>query len=210
MNAGLFQTSQANLKQIGFALHNFLDAHGKFPAGIYGPDGRNLGLSWRVAILPYIEQDTLYRAFKLNEPWDSPHNKALIDQMPNVFGMPGGGAAGFTFTRAFTGPGTVLGLSPDARGAAGQLAYGLGIAGIKDGTSNTALVAEGAEPVIWTKPEELVFAPKAPLPRIGGLFIEGTNVLMGDGSQRFLPYNFADDTLRAIITASGGEIVNLP
>ena len=40
------------------------------------------GLSWRVAILPYLEQDTLYKQFKLDEPWDSPHNKKLIRQMP--------------------------------------------------------------------------------------------------------------------------------
>jgi hypothetical protein len=38
-------------------------------------------LSWRVKLLPYLEQDHLYRQFKLNEPWDSPHNQALLKEM---------------------------------------------------------------------------------------------------------------------------------
>src|SRR5205823_2595588 len=46
-------------------------------------------LSWRVAILPFIEQSALYAKFNLSEPWDSPHNLALLNQMPSVFRMPG-------------------------------------------------------------------------------------------------------------------------
>src|SRR5262249_50595397 len=58
-----------NLKQIGVAFHNYLSNHGAFPASaIYGKDGKPL-LSWRVALLPYLEQEALYREFKLDEPW---------------------------------------------------------------------------------------------------------------------------------------------
>src|SRR5262249_4640699 len=60
--------SQNNLKMIGLALHNHHDVNNAFPApAIYSKDGKAL-LSWRVAILPYLEQDNLYKQFRLDEP----------------------------------------------------------------------------------------------------------------------------------------------
>src|SRR5262249_21670890 len=70
--------SSNNLKQFGLAMHTYLDQHGTFPpAAIYDKDGKAL-LSWRVLLLPYIEADPLYKKFKLDEPWDSAHNKKLL------------------------------------------------------------------------------------------------------------------------------------
>ncbi len=98
-----------NLKRIGLALHNYNDAHqGHFPpAAITGKDGKPL-LSWRVAILPYLvdydgrPQDDLFKAFHLDEPWDGPHNKALLARMPAVFASGGGGNAQ-PFTTVYRG-----------------------------------------------------------------------------------------------------------
>src|SRR5260370_34332402 len=50
---------QNNLKQLGLALHNYHDANGRFPVGADSVTG----LSWQVHILPYVEQDPLYRRF---------------------------------------------------------------------------------------------------------------------------------------------------
>ena len=67
-----------NMKQIGLALHNSHDAQGGFPApAITSKDGKPL-LSWRVKILPYIEEKKLYEDFHLDEPWNSPHNLTLL------------------------------------------------------------------------------------------------------------------------------------
>src|SRR4051794_27214810 len=65
------QASVNNLKQIGLAFHNSHDTMGYFPGGVYDASGKKVGLSWRVAILPFIEQGPLYMQFKLDEPWDS-------------------------------------------------------------------------------------------------------------------------------------------
>ena len=74
-----------NLKQIGIALHSYADVYGHFPpAAICDKKGKKL-LSWRVAILPFIGQEALYRKFKLDEPWDSPRNKPLLDEIPNTY-----------------------------------------------------------------------------------------------------------------------------
>ena len=83
-----------NLKQIGVALLNYQDAEGKLPSATgAGADGKPL-LSWRVRILPYIEEAELYRQFHLDEPWDSEHNKPLIAKMPAIFAAPGSKVAG--------------------------------------------------------------------------------------------------------------------
>ncbi len=81
-----------NLKQIGVAMFTYEDVHKSFPApAMLAADGKTPLLSWRVAILPYLEQEHLYKQFKLNEPWDSPTNKALIAKMPPIFACLGGG-----------------------------------------------------------------------------------------------------------------------
>ncbi len=77
--------SMNNMKQIALAMHNYHDVYGRLPApAIMDKDGKPL-LSWRVAILPFIEQDNLYKQFKLDEPWDSEHNKKLLVQMPGIY-----------------------------------------------------------------------------------------------------------------------------
>jgi hypothetical protein len=78
------QRDQNNLKQLGLACHNYLSATNHFPRNITDKDGKLL-LSWRVAILPYIEEEALYKQFKLDEPWDSEQNKKLSEKMPKVF-----------------------------------------------------------------------------------------------------------------------------
>src|SRR5438105_3976537 len=60
-------TSVNNLKQIGLAAHNYLAAYNAFPAGVFDASGKKLGLSWRVAILPFIEEGKLYNEFRLHE-----------------------------------------------------------------------------------------------------------------------------------------------
>src|SRR5438477_2970944 len=77
-----------NLKQIGLAMHNYRSANDAFPMpAITDKNGKPL-LSWRVAILPFIEQGELYNKFHTDEPWDSPHNKALLKEMPPTYLCP--------------------------------------------------------------------------------------------------------------------------
>jgi hypothetical protein len=207
-DARIRQISSNNLKQIGLAWHNYLSVTNAFPAGIYDASGQKVGLSWRVAILPYIEQVNLYKQFKLNEPWDSENNKKLIPLMPKTYAPPGGGGKpGFTYYRAFTGPGTLL--PPPVPGTPGKDAFGLGFVKITDGTSNTAMVVEAGDPVEWTKPDELEYIPGKPLPRLGGVFGEGFHVGWADGSVEFKQKTTPPEIIKAMITASGGEAVKV-
>src|SRR5262249_33985180 len=82
-----------DLKEIALAMHNYYSTLNQWPrAAISGQDGKPL-LSWRVAILQFIEQEdanNLYKQFHLDEPWDSEHNKKLIEKMPRLYQGPNG------------------------------------------------------------------------------------------------------------------------
>src|SRR4051794_32667612 len=92
-------------------MHNYSSAHGSLPPpAVYGKDGRPL-LSWRVAILPFIEQDDLYKQFRLDEPWDSPHNRRLLPKMPKLYAPFDGSRTTqphTTFYQVFVGKGTAF------------------------------------------------------------------------------------------------------
>ena len=190
-----------DLMQIGLALHNYHDSMGSLPTGFADKSGKP-GLSWRVAILPYIEQGGLYKQFKLDEPWDSPNNQALIKKMPKQFAPPRQDTNGYTFYRGFSGPNTWL--PPQS----GPRPTGVKFAQITDGLSNTILVAEAYDPVIWTKPDEMEFAPNK-VPQLGGVFGTGAHVLMGDGSVRFLRKGFDPKALANAIQINDGNVVDL-
>ncbi len=198
-----------NLKQMGLAFQNFHDVNGHFPADIRGKEGKPL-LSWKVAILPFLaDQGELFNEFHKDEPWDSPHNKALIARMPAVFTVPGAEDAetGQTFYRGFAGAGTLF--DPKERG-------GVAMADITDGTSNTMLLVEAKEAVSWTKPEsDLTFEDdqnlqkvKALLDKLGGHREGGFSVLFCDGSVRFIRHNVSLHVLRGLITRASGEVIS--
>jgi hypothetical protein len=201
--------AENNLKQIGLALHNYESAIGHFPGNVYAKDGTPL-LSWRVQILPYIEQANVFQRFKLDEAWDSPANKAIAQTVIRTFQVPGRPTAQpwETYFRTFTSPKEVAG--PGRAWLTDGEAKGPVIAGITDGTSNTFLVVEAADAVPWAKPDDLPYDGKMALPRLGGP--NGAfAVLFGDGSTRtFRRATVNDNTLRAAITINGGEVVSLP
>lgn len=194
-----------HLQQIALAMHNYHDTMKGFPpaalSSVKNRDGKPL-LSWRVAILPYIEQHQLYQKFDLELPWDHPHNKKLIEQMPEIYVVPGTKSKepGLTHYQVLVGPGTAF--EPKK----GQTLTGTRMLEVLDGTSNTIMVVEAAEPVIWTKPEDVPFNPKEPLPKLGVLG-DGFYAAMCDGSVRFIRRTVNEQTLRALITRNGGEVV---
>ncbi len=185
-----------NFKQIGIAMHNYHDQAKSLPAhAIYSKDGKTPLLSWRVTILPYIEQTDLYNEFKLDEPWDSKHNKKLIAKMPKTYEIPTKAKEGETFLQVITGPDTLF-----------NGAKKMKFTDVTDGLSNTLLVVEAKTPVVWTKPDDV------PLPKdkdkrlpVGGAFSNGFIVVMCDGSVRMVPHTIEVPAFRALITPTAGD-----
>jgi hypothetical protein len=189
-------------------MDNFAQAYGGRlpPAVIRDPNGKPL-YSWRVLLLPFLEAGDLYKRFNLDEPWDSPHNAALLSQMPKVYSAPspagqGPPSSGQTYYQVFTGPGTAF-----------EEPYGLRLpADFPDGTSMTILVVEAGTPVPWTKPADLTYQRNGPLPDLGGVFrgegsrfnlfrrpLRGTNVVTADGMVRFLLSSVSEASWRHAI-----------
>jgi prepilin-type processing-associated H-X9-DG protein len=197
-----------NLKQLGVACHEYHEANGSFPApSIRGRDGRPL-LSWRVAILPQLGHRSLYERFRLDEPWDSPHNLPLLKEIPPELACPSlsGRSHGLTNYQVVVGPKNEMGsvntpFEPN-RGAE--------IREFIDGTSFTVLVAESSRSVPWTKPDDLTFREPldAPLPAFGSGHEGGFHVLFADGSTRFLKHTIIRETLRGLLTLNGNEVLS--
>lgn len=192
-----------SLKQIGIAFHSFADTNGGIPLGIADKNGK-IGLSWRVALLPYIEQDNLYRAFKLDEPWDSEHNRKLIPQMPKLYAPQQRDTFGYTFYRSFSGKDAVM-PPPTKMLAAGGVVTGPPLTAVRDGTSNTLFVAEAYDPVIWTKPDELPFTAGSPPKLGGGVFGTGFCGLRGDGATEFFMQTLTPTELNSLIQTNDGK-----
>jgi hypothetical protein len=193
--------SSNNLKQMALAMHNYNDAYGgKLPAhAIYSKDGKTPLLSWRVAILPFIEQDSLYRQFHLDESWDSEHNKKLIPLMPPVYAdltAPPTREPDVTYYQIFVGGGAAWQNNPRQPSIPRTFV---------DGTSNTIMIAEAAQPVIWSKPDDLTYDPTKPVPQLGPRPGMPFLVALADGSVRSISRAMSEKTLRAAITAAGNE-----
>ena len=204
---GAGQGLENNLKIVALGLHNYESAYGKLPAsaGLAGKAGKPL-LSWRVAILPYIEHERLFKQFKTDEPFDSPHNAKVVadNPMPKEFESPGVETPSKkTRLQGFVSPAGGKGAQPMF-----EPARGVSLLSITDGTSNTILVAIAAEPVEWAKPADIPFAPGADLRKLVHFAPDGpAHVVMGDGAALKVKAGVTAKVFEALVTRNGGEVV---
>ena len=146
----------------------------------------------------------LHTRFKLDEAWDGPTNRLLLDQMPEVYRSPNvAPSTRLTHYRGFSSPGAVF-EKKHVHGRPPAPTERLGLANFPDRTANTLLAVEAADPVEWTKPDDLDASPGKPFPRLGTtprIFLG----CMADGSVKPLRQDLPETTLRALVTYAGGE-----
>jgi hypothetical protein len=180
------------MKQIGLACHTHEDIYRFLPTPkMVSPEGEPVDMSWRVTVLGYIEQQSLYNQFDRTSGWDSPQNKALVGMMPSVYVDPvrqhetepaDSRSTQFRTThfQLFTGPGTAF-PSTDQKVRRGDL------------PDNAFLFSEAAQDVPWTKPADMIILPDQALPVPSGAVLIG----LVDGSVRVVERDhITDETLR--------------
>ena len=162
------QTSRSkliDLRQIGLAMSNFDSTYGQLPIGesnrptpVRYRDGKRL-LSWRVHLLPWLEEDLLFRQFKLDEPWDSPHNIKLLDHMPDFYkSLDYPGLGNKTVVLGLSGPGAIF--DP---GESGEAPRAVRLRDIPHASAVVLVVMARPERAVpWTAPDDFVFDPKSP------------------------------------------------
>lgn len=188
--------SANNLKQIALAMHNHHDATGSLP------QANKNGLSWRVHLLPYLEEQQLYQQFNLNEPWDSPTNRPLVEKMPSVFKHPAAKTAE---------PGMTVYLGVAGMNSAFPPDRGLRISEFVDGTTNTAWVVE-ADPnfaAYWTKPDDWQLNESAPQQGLGSLWGDGSALAaMADGRVIAVKSTGDPEQLRRMFLRNDAQVID--
>lgn len=201
-----------DLRQIGIAFQLYNSERGYLPLAVPStapPQGRGADpwrLPWRVALLPSLGADPLYRKITTDlqtrgqvgpEFWVS---SDLLQYRPKVYAAGSGVPATHTHYRVFVGGGAAFEPNQPQRFPASFL----------DGTSTTILVVEAEEAVPWSSPQELTYDPKKPLPKLGAPSRDGFYALMADGTVRSIPKNTDETTIRAMITRAGNEVFEMP
>jgi hypothetical protein len=195
-------SSGNNLKQIAIALHNYHETYKQFPVGespnIKYKDGKPL-LSWRVHLLPFLEEIALYQKFKLDEPWNSPHNIKLLDEIPPVYVCPHYEVGNQTVYLAPQGPNTAMGGAKRIR-----------FRDITDGTSQTIAVIETGpgRAIPWTKPDDLAIDEDDPVGSVGAER-ETFQVVFCDGSVQSISAAISGDIFQWMIQINDGHPINL-
>jgi prepilin-type processing-associated H-X9-DG protein len=197
------------IRQIGLALHNYQDTYGCFPpAYIADEHGRPMH-SWRVLILPYLDELPLYNEYRFDEPWNGPHNAKLADRFVRVFRCPQEPSDIENPTRTMTSYVAVIGPQTAWPGT-----QSVKLSDFADGRSNTILVAEVANSGIhWMEPRDLHVLQMNPAinPKAGqgisSAHDGGAHALLADGSVRFLKNDLPVTTVRALLTIRGGETI---
>lgn len=195
--------SKNNLKQIITALHIHHDVFNELPAALrYGLPGKPKSEhphSWRVALLPWLEQTQLYNQYKLDEPWDSPANLKILEKIPDVYRDP------YETVPSTNTP--YVALIGQGLAFAGRQA--VRIRDFSDGLEQTIMVVESDRKVPWTKPEDIPYEADKPFPFVGNRHVGRFLAAFGDGKILAVAPALDDKILRSLFTISGGEKVSL-
>ena len=189
------------LQGSGLAMHGYLDKFDTFAARVVEGKAKKPLLSWRVSLLPFVNEQELYDRFHLDEPWDSPHNAKLIPQIPNAYR---------SGRSALDESGNTVFMLPVGMGTAFALPTGPKVKDFSDGLANTVLAVEAAEDsaVVWTKPEDLPYDASQPIKGLATYWIDGRRcfrVLLGDGVVEHIAMEESLTSIQGLFTRTGME-----
>lgn len=190
-------TSLNNMRQIGIGMHNYESAFQHLPPAVLtSPAGKEY--SWRIAILPFIDHNALYEAYRFDEEWNSPHNSEITANIPLVLRHPDSKSPTACNYFVVTGKETMFPLD-DSK---------MSFQNVSDGLSNTLMLVESKQDIHWAEPRDLDFGDEGLLDSLGGFedgIFAGT---FGDCSSRSISKWVGEEVLRELLTRAGGTVIN--
>ncbi len=202
-------TCASNLRQIGLGFHNYHDFYHRLPFGATpGPDGTAVH-SWRMSMMPFFESHGIHFLYNFNEPWNGPENRNLasVFDVATLYACPcrpNAQAKSDANFLVISGLGTAF--PADATRS---------FADIRDGTSHTIIAAESLNTRIhWMEPRDLRIDEMSFVindnskPSISSRHSSGPAVLFADAKVYRISESIDPDTLKALLTISGGELVD--
>jgi len=216
-----------NLHQIGIALHNYHDTHGKLPTGCiewrnWDSPSTHRQLAWSAMLLPFLEQQNLHNQIDFGKPFDAPENQQAAETMLPVYICPSEPSdsikPGHTTYGGLYGE-RIVDTNPDD----GVFLYDRSIRfrDLTDGLTNTLIVAEdvGGPEKQWINGRNVFVVAHGindPAAWSGDNEIRSTHggggamVLYADGRATFLSDTTSQDLLGRLITRAGGEVIEFP
>ncbi|MEI7701989.1 MAG: DUF1559 domain-containing protein, partial [Planctomycetia bacterium] len=187
------------ISQVTYAMRGFQNTNNRFPPVDVPLDQKTpgSGLSWRVHLLPLLGEERLYRKFRLDEAWDSPHNKSLIPEMPAVYASYGAQKDGRSALHVITGDKTPFG-NPELK-----------LADLTDGDHCTLMLVEAGRDTmdIWTKPGGLQVCADAPKACLGTI-TEDLPISFFNCETGFLKSAITDRDFTRLIQHHDGEPID--
>lgn len=197
-----------NRERIALAILQFEAKHGKLPSSASVDSGGEPLLSWRVHLLPFLGEEELYKKFKLNEPWDSPHNKRLLPKIPAIYqtsAVPQKSKKVKKEVVSFPDSRTTYVL-PTGPGCAFNIGERKTSGDVTDSQANTILLMQTrGRPVEWTKPEDLALNS---LTLTDDIFLGSEYdqfVVMWNREQKLVYRSLKPEHWKALMTIAGGE-----
>ena len=212
-NAAKAKECANRLSQICLALLNYENQRNSFPP-LYSVDSNGRPLhSWRVLILPFLDELHLYNQIRLDEPWNSPHNSQFHRRVPNVYQCPDNKDIKDTANCTYSVIKDDRHCFPEGgRTSRSSIDY----ISTHDGASNTIAIVEVKKPFCWMDPsadltlEEFSSGINTRQSRAGSFHPGGINVVAFSCEIHFLGDSTNSQTLRALATRNGGESVSFP
>ena len=188
-----------NMKWLGLALHQYNVDHGTLPPAFIPGDAGKPAHSWRILLLPYLNQPDLYDTYRFDEPWDGPNNSTLAAKMPDVFRCPScvenTPPTHTNYVACIHDDSVLSGSVPNPLSA------------IKDPPQETLLLSETqTRAVHWMSPFDVPSTEMyADLADGIGIHDRGFNAIMADGAAMFLPHTMTQADFDSLVTRSGNE-----
>ena len=186
--------SANRIRMLMLAMLNYESAHGHFPRPVLtSPSGKKY--SWRVAILPYLEEQKIYENYRFDEDWNSDHNRKVTAQIPRVFQHPMASGSKYCSYFVLSGKGTAFGNGDQD----------IGLVDFMDGTSNTLGIVEAKRNTHWAEPRDISYVDGNLDTKVGGFTPGGFNASLCDGSTHYWSTDINQKVLSFLIERSDGR-----